>query len=275
MPYLPLEIKIWFFGLLAILGLSAGSFISCITYQINKENFSLKSIWRRSKCPKCGRKLSVFDNVPLLSYILLSGKCRTCQKRISKRYPLLELAGLATFLLVGLGYILEIGIIGEYKSQLDLWSLPYILFLATGLLAITVADLENQIIPDVIVISLISIHLLLLTFFISSPVLFTNFFAGSAASIFFLTLCILTRGRGMGLGDVKLAFLIGIIAGPVTWVAIFLAFVIGAGFGLLMVGLGRARFGKPIPFGPFLVLGTFIVMLLGDKIEIMLLGGVV
>ena len=153
-------------------------------------------------------------------------------------------------------------------------SLPYLLFLAGGLIAITVVDFEHQIIPDKILFPLITLHISLITIFSPSPILFNNFFWASLASVFFLLLCLVTLGRGMGLGDVKLAFLIGLIAGGYTWLAIFIAFVVGSVIGIFLVIIKQAHFGKQIPFGPFLVLGTLLVLLWGERIETMVLGGV-
>lgn len=251
---------------LGVLGLVFGSFLTSLTYQTEKSDFSWDKLWRRSKCPKCKHPLIWHDNIPLLSYVVLGGKCRACSKPISKRYPLIEVAGLVVFLFMAVGYI---------RGTFDIWALPYFLFLATGLLAIAIVDLEHQIIPDKIVIPLVAIHLLVFIIFSLSPILFVNLFWASIASVFFLALYFITGGRGMGLGDVKLAFLIGLIAGHYAWIAIFLSFVIGAVVGIILILLHHASFGKPIPFGPFLILGTFLVILAGEKIESMLLGGVI
>lgn len=250
----------WLIGFLLISGLVIGSFLSSFTTEVSKAKFSPDYFWRRSRCPKCGRQIKWADNIPLLSYLMLGGKCQACRKPISKRYPLIEAATAVVFVsLFSLG-----GMSG--------WTLLYALFLVVGFLALAIVDLERQIIPDRIIIPLIIIHFSILTFFASSPVLFANFFWASAASVFFFGLHTLTRGRGMGLGDVKLAFLIGLVLGEDSWVAIFLSFIIGAVVGVLLIILGRARFGKPIPFGPFLVLGVFLTLLWRDKIEMMLLG---
>ncbi|MBI3290578.1 prepilin peptidase [Candidatus Microgenomates bacterium] len=249
--------------MLGILGLIFGSFLTSLTHQTIKPDFSWIKLWRVSKCPKCGHKIKPSDNIPLISYFILGGKCRSCRKRISARYPIIEIVTAVVF--VGIFLWGDTGI----------WTLPYFLFLVTGILALAIVDLEHQILPDKILIPLITIHLSLITIFSPSPILFANLLWAAGASVFFLALVLVTRGRGMGLGDVKLAFLVGLILGQTAWIAIFLAFIIGAVVGLMMITAGRARFGKPIPFGPFLVLGTFIVMVAGEKIETILLGGVI
>lgn len=258
--------------ILGLLGLVFGSFLTSLTYQIAKPNFSWAKLIRRSKCSKCGHEITWYDNIPLLSYLVLGGKCRLCKKPISKRYPLIEIATAAAF--VGLFLREDMGIIREFTGWLGNFALPYFLFLAAGMLALAVVDLEHQIIPDKILFPLITIHLSLITFFAPSPILFVNFLWASLAACFFLALVLVTREKGMGLGDVKLAFLIGLVVGSSVWLALFLAFVSGSVIGLLLVFIGRARFGKPIPFGPFLVLGTFLVLLWRDVFESMVLGGV-
>ena len=257
---------------LGILGLIFGSFITSLTYQVARADFSWAKLWRRSKCPKCMHALSWQDNIPLISYIVLGGKCRKCKKRISLRYPLIEIITVSIFLSLHIG---SAGMI-----PLPMWdrgdlTLPYLLFLTVGLLSIAIVDFEHQIIPDKILFPLITIHLSLITIFSPSPTLFINFLWAAAAAVFFLFLCFVTRGRGMGLGDVKLAFLIGLIAGGYTWLAIFIAFIVGSVIGIFLVIARQAHFGKPIPFGPFLVAGTFITLLWGEQISGLLIGGTI
>lgn len=197
-----------------------------------------------------------------------------CSKPISKRYPLIEIVTAAVFVLIGLATgpegiwpgVENTGIIWEYTGWLGDFVLPYFLFFATGLLAMAIVDLEHQIIPDKILFPILIFHFLILIFFSPSPILFVHFFWAGLSACFFLALVFITRGRGMGLGDVKLSFLVGFVVGSVTWLALFSAFIIGAALGLFLVFVGRAAFGRPIPFGPFLVLGMFLVLLWGEKI---------
>lgn len=254
-------IDLFLLVLLGILGLIIGSFLTSLTYQIAKPNFSWAKLVRRSKCPKCAHEIIWHDNIPLLSYLVLGGKCRLCKKPISKRYPLLEALTALIFIIIFL--LADTRVIREFMGE---FGLPYLLFLAVGMLALAVVDLEHQIIPDKLLLPILIFHFLILIFLSLSPTLFVHFFWASLASCFFLALVLVTRGRGMGLGDVKLSFLVGLIVGPVVWLAIFLAFIAGAIIGLFLVFVGQARFGKPIPFGPFLVLGTLLVLLFGEKI---------
>lgn len=249
---------------LFVLGLAVGSFLSSATFRIPRG----ESLWGRSQCPFCKKEIAALDNIPLVSFILLSGRCRHCRKKISFRYPLIELS--TAILFVALGWAIFQGskdaVFAEYQKWLGILTLPYFLFIASVLIAIFVIDLEHKIIPDSLLYPSILISLLALLFS-PSPTLFVNLSVAIFASLFFFFLHILTRGRGMGLGDVKLAFLLGLILGyPYTLLAIFLAFLTGAVSGLMLVLTRKAKLGKPIPFGPYLVAGAFVAIFFGDKI---------
>lgn len=256
--------------LFLLVGLIIGSFLSSLTYSIEKAQFSFKDMWRRSECPLCGREIEWRDNIPLLSFFLLGGKCRNCKKKISLRYPALEIATGAMFVLLGwklFGSIHGVSsVMSEYWQWLGVWTLPFFLITVSILLAIAVIDIEHQIIPDAFVFPLLTLTIALLIIFSPSPILFTHLFWGALASNFLLLLHFVTRGRGMGLGDVTLALFLGFLLGQSTWLALFLAFVLGAIVGLLLLAFGRAHWGRPIPFGPFLILGTFLALLFGERI---------
>ena len=229
--------------LLAVLGLVVGSFLASLTWRLprkSKIDFS-----ERSLCPKCGYRLPWQDNIPLVSYIWLGGRCRSCNRKISLRYPLIELTTASVFILVG--------------------PMPYFILVSSVLLAIAVIDLERTIIPDELVFFGFSASFLFLLL-AKSPTLFIHLFWASAASFFLLALHWLTRGRGMGLGDVKLAAYLGLLVGNLFPALFFVAAVSGAVVGLFLVLGRRAKFSQPIPFGPFLVFGTFAVMLFENAI---------
>ncbi|MBI4059293.1 prepilin peptidase [Candidatus Microgenomates bacterium] len=237
-----------------LLGLVIGSFLSSLTYEVAKPKFSWKNLWRRSACPKCHQQISWYDNIPLLSYAILHGRCRQCHKKISLRYPLLEITTGVVFLLIGL------------KFWDDGWYLGIMLLTATLLIAIAVVDIEKMIIPDVLLFPLLTLNLIFLILFAPSAISI-NFFWASMSALFLLLVNWVTLGRGMGLGDVKLAFAMGLILGVNTYLAFFVAFISGAMVGLALVAVKRAHFGKPIPFGPFLIIGTILTMLFGGEIS--------
>jgi len=245
--------------LLGLLGLCVGSFISAFSYRWPKK---IDFLWGRSFCPKCKAKISWYDNIPLFSYLVLRGKCRSCHKPISLRYPLLELTGALAF--VGLGFALKNPSVWSY--YLGVFLLPVFVALLSTLIAIFVIDLETQLIPDGLVFLLLGLVLLALFVFGKAPA-FPLLAAGFGASFFLLLLAFVTRGRGMGLGDVKLALPLGAILGwPQVGVWLFLSFLTGGVFAILLLVAKKASFGKRIAFGPFLVLGFIITLFWGEKI---------
>ena len=234
-----------------LFGLAAGSFVSCFVYRINKEN-SLKGFLKgRSYCPKCKKQLLWIDNIPLLSFILLKGKCRFCHSPISWHYPLMELAT---------------GIITVVIYRLTWGSIPNLifnLFMAYAFLAIFLSDLQYRTIPDKITYPAMFVAFIWLIIYGQ----WSMTLAGLGAAGFFFLLVLLTRFRGMGLGDVKLAGLMGLFLGfPGIITALYLAFLTGATAGVILILLGRKRFKSEISFGPFLVMATFITWFWGEKI---------
>ncbi|MGB9706950.1 MAG: prepilin peptidase [Microgenomates group bacterium] len=237
-------------GFLFLLGICVGSFINCVVWRLNHNRSPL---FGRSICPRCKHQLAWYDNIPLLSFALLRGKCRWCHSPISWQYPIVELVtGLLTVFVFQLTNY-ELRIAGCY------------LLITYSLLVIFVSDLLYTTIPEEIVYPTIGL------------VLFANFFtlirnpqfviSGLGAAGFFYLLVLLTRGRGMGMGDVKLAGLMGLILGwPRIIVALYLAFLTGAIVGVILVLLEKKKFGQHIPFGPFLTTATFISLFWGDKI---------
>jgi len=230
-----------------VFGLVTGSFLNVVIYRLPR---GLGFVKGRSFCPKCKRKISWFDNVPLISFILLKGHCRFCRKPISLRYPLVEL------LTGGIFYL-------SYLSHLSFLSYP----LFCGLIVIFFIDLEHQIIPDEIVTPL-SILFFLYFLITDRQLLITNYLITGIVSFLFLySIYLLTKGKGMGFGDVKLAFLIGLVLGwPKVVVAFYLAFLTGAFFGIILILLGKAKLKQKIAFGPFLVFSTIVSFLWGEEI---------
>ena len=239
----------WIF--LFFLGLFFGSFINCVVYRVNNGLSPLKG---RSICPRCKHQLAWFDNIPLLSFILLGGKCRYCFSPISWQYPLVELAaGILTVLVFQL-------------SNYELRITSYNLLISWALLAIFVSDLIYTTIPDEILYPTLLIVFVYLIFH-SPNFLISNFLISFLVAGFFYLLVLITQGRGMGLGDVKLAGLIGLILGwPKIIVALYLAFLTGAFFGVILILLKKKKFGQHIPFGPFLTTATFVSLFWGEKI---------
>ena len=240
--------------LLLVLGAVFGSFISAYSYRWPR-GISIST--GRSFCPNCKAKISWYDNIPLLSYLVLGGKCRKCKKRISARYPLIELS-------TGILFVLTIFSMGGF-GVLEFLPATYYLLLTAILITILVIDLENKLIPDELTFLIFSISFLFLLLS-PAPNFYSVLFAGFLAATFFLFLNIITRGRGMGLGDVKLVLALSLSflnwQFLVLW--LFLSFAIGAVIGIFLIIIGKAKFGKEIPFGPFLIASFFITLFWGD-----------
>ncbi len=244
-----------------ILGLSIGSFLNVLIYRLPR---SLK-LTGRSFCPKCKKKIRWYDNVPLLSFFLLRGRCRFCRSPISVLYPVVEL-------LTGGLFLLTVFLIPDLNSKFQipnsnyLLIFTYYLFLISSLIVIFFTDLKHRIIPDQIIYPTILITLLYQI--TSNQLLITNhFFAAFGAGLFFLILHLITRGKGMGFGDVKLAFLMGLILGPAKVIfAFYLAFLTGALTGVILILAKKKKFGEQIPFGPFLSGATIITLFWGEEI---------
>jgi prepilin signal peptidase PulO-like enzyme (type II secretory pathway) len=222
-----------------ILGLLFGSFIAALSYRYPKKISNFKG---RSFCDSCKKQIGWYDNIPLFSFLVLGGKCRNCKSKISLRYPVIELA-------TGIGFTL----IGFQPISLILFCLLEIIF---------IIDLENQIIPDTFIFIGIVVAIVG-----NSPAVLSNLFAGFACAAFLLLVHLATRGRGMGLGDVKFAVLGGFIVG-LTFSPIWLlvAFLTGAVVGIILILGRKAGLKSKIAFGPFLVAAIPITLVFGNTI---------
>ncbi len=254
------------FIFLLISGLVGGSFIGAYTYRLPR-NIPISR--GRSFCPSCKQKIAWFDNIPLLSFFLLKGKCRQCKKKISFREPLIELIAGVIFVL--LGYF-AYNCSGILLSPICYWQqtvghifVPLFGILSLLFLAVLIIDLEHMIIPDELVSA--SFFLLFISAFVAnSEQIYIRLFVGFAAATFLLFINLLTKGKGMGLGDVKLAIPAGFLLGIYAPIWFFLAFLLGAFVGVILIAFKKAEFGKKIPFGPFLILSLFLCLFWGHLI---------
>ncbi len=237
-------------GIIFIFGLCVGSFLNVLIYRLPRS----LPLTGRSFCPKCKKKISWYDNIPLVSFILLRGKCRSCHSPISIQYPLVEISTALLFLLV------------YYYFHTGLWFMVYGLWLMSALLVIFVADFRYQVVPDQITYPT-TIIVFLFQFISNQSSTINHVFSALGAGLFFLSLHLLTRRRGMGMGDVKLAFLMGLVLGfPKIILALYLAFLTGAFVGVILILAKVKRFGEHIPFGPFLTSATLISLFWGEQI---------
>lgn len=229
-------------------GIVIGSFLNVLIYRIPlKENIATQ----RSHCMSCGYQLKWYDLVPLVSYIMLRGRCRKCKKKISIQYPLVELAN-------GLGYVLIVS-----GTGLNLLSILFCLCFSI-LIVISVIDIRTYEIP----FSLnVAIGILGIIRCIIDYDNLLNYIIGFfAVSVPLLLLAILTKGRGMGGGDIKLMAAAGLLLG---WKNIILALALGSIAGsIIHIALMRIKKSEErvLAFGPYLSIGIFIAMLYGDQL---------
>ena len=225
--------------LLILFGLSIGSFLNVLIDRLPRGK---NVITGRSVCDYCKKTLRWFELIPLLSWAIQGGRCRRCHKKLSVQYSLIEL-------ITGVGFVI-------------LSPSYWIIF--SSLLVIFVADLKYQIIPDsMVVVGIIGV----IGVIGGIREIGGNVIVGMGAAMFFLLLWLVTRGRAMGLGDVKFAFLMGLLLGfPGVVVACYLAFLTGAGVGVILILRGKKGLKSKIAFGPFLILGTCISLIWGSQI---------
>jgi prepilin signal peptidase PulO-like enzyme (type II secretory pathway) len=236
-----------------LFGLAIGSFLNCLIYRLEKKKGFLKG---RSYCPHCKHTLSWQDLIPVFSFLILKGKCRYCKKKISLQYPLIELATGLLFLSIFIYFN-------------DLFFIYFLFLISSFLIIVFVYDLKHYLIPDRIIYPAIIIALIyrLIGIYYLPTSIYGFLFSAFGGAGFFLLIVLISRGKWMGIGDIKLAFLIGLLLGyPNTLLGLFLAFLIGAIIGLGLIGLRKKTIKSELPFGPFLVIGTYLALFFGEKI---------
>lgn len=260
-----------------LVGLLIGSFLNVVVWRLPK---MLDREWREearevlglpgetplptfnlmlphSQCPHCGHRIRAWENIPLLSYLLLRGRCSNCTAAISKRYPLTELACglLSAFIAWHFGFG---------------WQACMVLLLSWGLLTMSLIDAEHQLLPDVLVLPLIWLGLILNSFTLFVPLhdALWGAVAGYMAlwSAFWL-FKLITGKEGMGHGDFKLLAMFGAWGGwQILPLTILLSSMVGAVVGVILLRLRNAKTSTPIPFGPYLAIAGWIALLWGGQI---------
>lgn len=262
-----------FFLLLSmfIFGLIIGSFLNCLIWRLYKE----ESLWGRSYCPECRHQIAWYDNIPLLSFIILGGRCRHCRKKISWQYPLVEFLLGALFVLAGvknLGGWTQLAnytpseILFHFNSARFYLSLGRDYFIIAVMMIVLVYDLRWYLISN-LVIWPASIIIFILNFILGLGWLNSLAFAVISAGFFWLQF-IITRRRGIGEGDIWLGLLLGFVFPnlPSWWLMIVTSYFIGSLVGLLLMLSGRKKWGSKLPLGVFLAIGAIIVLLFGQNI---------
>ncbi|MDR7556456.1 MAG: prepilin peptidase [Armatimonadota bacterium] len=241
-------------ALLAVLGAVLGSFANVLIYRLPRDE---SIVTPGSRCPTCGTPIRPWDNIPILSYVVLRGRCRACGRPISLRYLVVEVVMAILTVAAGSRGAPPFA----WREALEVAGGVLFVFL---LVVITFIDLDHQLILNWLTYPGVAAGLLLA---VALDRLVPALVAGGGAGALILLIVAASRG-GMGLGDAKLAVLIGVfLASPATTaVALFLAFVAGGLVGIALLALRIRGRKDPIPFGPFLALGALGALFWGEAV---------
>jgi leader peptidase (prepilin peptidase)/N-methyltransferase len=244
-------------SLVAVLGLLVGSFLNVVIWRVPRGE---SVVAPRSRCPGCGTQIRTRDNVPVLSWVVLRGRCRDCDEPISARYPLVEIGTAGVFVAL----TLTIGLEPE---------LPAFLYLGAVGVALAMIDIDVKRLPNAIVLPSYVVGAVLLG--VAALVArdlgsYLRAGLGMAALFGLYFLLAFIYPAGMGFGDVKLAGVLGMYLGWLGWAEVitgaFLGFLLGGVVGALLMAVRRAGRKSQIPFGPYMLLGAFIAILTGDAL---------
>lgn len=232
-----------------IFGLAVGSFLNVVILRLDSEKPFISG---RSICPKCKHQIEWYDNIPLISFFILRASCRYCKKNISWQYPIVE----ATTALIFIWQYFHFGLTSQFFLNI---------ILSCFLLVIFVYDLKHYLILDKVVLPAMVVA------FLGNLYLGLGFWnlvvAALIGSGFFALQFFVSRGKWVGGGDIRLGFLMGLMLGwKFLLAALFLAYLIGAIFGIVLMALNKKKMSSQVPFGPFLAGATFITLLYGSEI---------
>ena len=231
-------------------GLILGSFLNVVAYRLPRGE---SLVWPGSHCPSCDTPIRSFDNVPVLSWLVLRGRCRSCKGAISARYPVVE----------AVTAVLLVAVVLAKGADRDAWlGIAFVLLLVP----VTLIDLDYRIIPNKLMLvgTVVSIAIVLLT----RPDSIGEHLIAAAAAGGFLLIAALAYPAGMGMGDVKLAAVMGLFLGRAVGPAMLVALVAGTVVGAAIIARKGAKEGRKtaIPFGPYLALGGLVALFVGNAI---------
>ena len=237
----------------AVLGLVAGSYLNVVVHRLPREE---STVLPRSRCPRCGALIRARDNLPLVSFLLLRGRCRVCRGRISWRYPMLEAATAALF----------VACVERFGPT---WQGAAAALFAALLLALAAIDYEHFLLPDVLTLPGLAAGLLIAVW---APWIELRdaalgaLLGGGGLWLLAKAWLLLRREEGMGLGDVKMLAMVGAFLGwQGVLVTVFLASFAGAAVGLALVARQRLDLKSRLPFGVFLSAGALVALFFGDR----------
>jgi len=262
-----------------IFGLLIGSFLNAVIYRLHSGEGIVKA---RSHCVTCEHVLAWYELIPVFSFIFQRGRCRGCSQPIFWQYPLVELGTALIFVLIVSNS--QFLISNEFLiPNIEFLNIIYYFAISSLLIVVFVFDLKHYIIPDKVVFPAIGLVFLYRVFeflgfgifldklgeleirnleALSNPLL-----SAILASAFFAAVFFVSKGKWLGFGDVKLVFFMGLLLGwPGILVALFITFILGGIIGLGLIVTGKKSMKSQVPFGPFLVAGTFSALFWGEEI---------
>lgn len=249
------------------LGLAVGSFLNVVIWRVPRGE---SIVHPPSACPRCGTRIRARDNIPVLSWLILRGRCRDCGEPISRRYPAVELVTGVLFALVAVRF----DTLGPQA-----WALPAFLYLAAIGVALALIDLDVHRLPNAIVLPSYPVSIVLLavaSIGMGDLWALVRAAVGGAALFAFYFVLALVQPKGMGFGDVKLAGVLGLNLAWLGWGALgvgaFAAFLIGGVCGILLMALRRAGRKSGIPFGPSMLAGAAVGVFFGEQLADAYLG---
>jgi len=243
-----------------IVGLIFGSFLNVVIYRLDMA----ESLMGRSYCRHCKAQIAWYDNIPFFSFLVLKGRCRDCEKKISWQYPAVEVATGIIFAVIGYIYF-DI-------AKLESWAVSgYFLGIMSALVVIFVYDLLYMEIPGLVLWPAIGWTIAFNLFFdwnkdsignnIFNSAIYSGALGGFLAFMFFFILATISKEKWMGMGDAQLAILLGLALGwPKILLGLMLAFAIGAIVGIALILLKKKKMQSQIPFAPFLILGSVLAL---------------
>lgn len=241
----------------AVGGVLVGSFLNVVAWRLPRGESVLRPA---SRCPRCGHAIRARDNVPVIGWILLRGRCRDCSARISPRYPAVEAVTGLTFGLIA------------WRLGFD-WALPAFLYLSGVGIALALIDFDTRRLPNSLTLPSYLIGGGLLTaagLLDGQPQLLLHAAIGMAVLYALYFVLMIAKPGGMGFGDVKLAGVVGLYLGYLGWgplaVGAFAAFLLGGLVGAGLLLFGEARRKTKIPFGPYMVVGALVAVLAGSEL---------